>query len=405
MAHTESNRPAEPLLPMTPARTRGRRVAQGLPMIWGDAMGRSAIRSAQALLVLTLVGVVIWALTRVPVVLIPILLSLILAAAISPMVHWLTSHRWPRAVAVLTSFVAILAVFGGVITGIVFLIRSQSKDLAAQADIGIDRLHGLLVHGPYPVTDAQIDSTRDAIQKFILSATFGNEALTGLRVAAEVAVGAVLMAVILFFVLKDGEKIRDFLFGFLPATQRTKAHMAADHGAIVLGGYVRGTALVALTDAIIIGLALAIMGVPLALPLAVFVFIGGFIPIVGATAAGVLAVVVALIFNGPIPALVVVIVLVGANQLEHHVLQPLLMGKVLRIHGLVILLALAAGTTLAGLVGALLAVPLTAVGWSIIKIWTGRDATETPSPDTPAAAAATNEAPGSGEPPATATQK
>lgn len=397
MAQIETNGPAEPLLPVTPVNTRGVRFAQGLPAIWGDALGRSAIRSGQALLVLTLVAVVIWALTRVPLVFTPILLSLILAAAISPMVHWLSRHRWPRAVAVLTSFVAILAVFGGVITGIVFLIRSQSKDLAAQADIGIDRLHGLLVQGPYPVTDAQISSIRDAIQKFILSATFGNEALTGLRVAAEVAVGAILMAVILFFFLKDGEKIRNFLFGFLPAAQRTKAHVAADHGAVVLGGYVRGTALVALTDALIIGLALAIMRVPLALPLAVFVFIGGFIPIVGATAAGTLAVVAALIFNGPVPALVVVIVLVGANQLEHHVLQPLLMGKVLRIHGLAILLALAAGTTLAGLVGALLAVPLTAVGWSIIKVWTGRDALAATPPDAPAAAV---EPPGAAGPPA-----
>ena len=374
MAQSETNEPAEPLRPVTPATTRGVRLAQGLPAIWGDAMGRSAIRSAQALLVLTLVAVVIWALTQVPLVVTPVLLSLILASAIGPMVHWLSKHRWPRAAAVLTSFVAILAVFGGVVTGIVFLIRSQSKDLIAQADIGIDRLHGLLVQGPYPITDAQISSIQSAIQKFILSATFGNEALTGLRVAADVAVGAILMAVILFLFLKDGEKIRNFLFGFLPATQRRKAHIAADHAAIVLGGYVRGTALVALTDAVIIGLALAIMRVPLALPLAVFVFIGGFIPIIGATAAGTLAVVVALIFNGPVPALVVVIILVAANQLEHHVLQPLLMGKVLRIHGLAILLALAAGTTLAGLVGALLAVPLTAVGWSVIKVWTGRDA-------------------------------
>ncbi|ALE07828.1 hypothetical protein AL755_13825 [Arthrobacter sp. ERGS1:01] len=372
---------------MNPVNTRGGRFTQGLPVIWGDGLGRSAIRSAQALLVLTLVSVVIWGLTRVPLVLTPILLALILASAIGPMVHWLSRHRWPRALAVLTSFVAILAVFGGVITGIVFLIRSQSKDLVAQADIGIDRLHGLLVQGPYPVTDAQINSIRDTLQKFILSATFGNEALTGLRVAADVAVGTVLMAVILFFFLKDGEKIRNFLFSFLPTTQRTKAHIAADHGSVVLGGYVRGTALVALTDALIIGLALAIMRVPLALPLAVFVFIGGFIPIIGATAAGTLAVVVALIFNGPVPALIVLIVLVGANQLEHHVLQPLLMGKVLRIHGLAILLALAAGTTLAGLTGALLAVPLTAVGWSIIKIWTGRDALVPMSPGTTTAAA------------------
>lgn len=386
MAQNENSGQMEARPPLIPAMYRRGGITQELPTIWSGTMGRSAIRSSQALLILTPVAVVIWALTQVPLVVIPVLLSLILASAIGPMVLWLTSHHWPRAVAVLTSFVAILVVFGGVITGIVFLIRSQSKDLIAQANIGIDRLHSFLLHGPYPVTDAQINAIRDAIQKFILSATFGNEALTGLRVVADVAVGAILMAVILFFFLKDGEKIRNFLFSFLPDDQRAKAHLAADHGAIVLGGYVRGTALVALADAIVIGLALAIMRVPLALPLAVFVFIGGFIPIVGATAAGTLSVVAALIFNGPVPALVVLMVLVGANQLEHHVLQPLLMGKVLRIHGLVILLALAAGTTLAGLVGALLAVPLTAVGWSIIKTWTGRTEPPLPSPDTTEAA-------------------
>lgn len=363
---------------------RAKNLAQGLPVIWGDRLGRSAIRAVQALLIITLAAVVIWAVTRVPLVVTPVLLALILASAIGPLVHWLGRHHWPQALAVLTSFVAILAVFGGVVVGVVFLIQSQSNGLAVQADKGIDRLHKLLTHGPFPVSDAQISSLRDSLQKFILSTTFGSEALTGLRVAGEVAVGAVLMAVILFFFLKDGARIRNFLFGFLPEGQRRKAHVAAEHGTLVLGGYVRGTALIALTDALVIGLALAIMRVPLALPLAIFVFIGGFIPIIGATAAGTSAVVVALVFNGPVPALIVLVVLVGANQLEHHVLQPLLMGKVLRIHGLVILLALAAGTTLAGLVGALLAVPLTAVAWSIIKTWTGRDETTPPDGMPPA---------------------
>ncbi len=392
MAQTELNGPAEPPPGAAPATTQSGRPSLQRSAIWADGLGRSAIRSAQALLILTLVATVIWALTQIPVVITPILIALILASAISPLVHWLTVHRWPRAAAVLTSLVAILAVFGSVITGIVFLIRSQANELAAKADVGIDRLHGFIIQGPYPISDAEINSIRDAVQRFVLSAAFGNEALTGLRVAAEVAVGAILMAVILFFFLKDGEKIHDFLIGFLPASQRAKAHVAVGQGAVVLGGYVRGTALVALVDALIIGLALAILRVPLALPLAVFVFIGGFIPIMGATAAGTLAVLAALIFNGPVPALVVFIVLVAANQLEHHILQPLLMGKVLRIHGLAILLALAAGTTLAGLVGALLAVPLTAVGWTIIKVWTGRGTPTTdllpPDAGEPTAAAA-----------------
>ena len=370
-------------MPEQPVPSRAKRLAQGLPPIWGDRLGRSAIRATQTILIIILAATVVWAVTRVPLVITPVLLALILASAISPLVHWLTKHHWPRAMAVLTSFVAILAVFSGVVVAVVFLIRSQTNSLVSQADNGIDRLHQLLNNGPVPISDAQISSFRDGMQKFILSTTFGSEALTGIRVAGEIVVGAILMAVILFFFLKDGAKIRHFLFSFLPADQRKKANIAADHGAGVLGGYVRGTALIALTDALIIGIALGIMHVPLALPLAIFVFIGGFIPIVGATAAGTLAVVVALVFNGPVPALVVLVVLVGANQLEHHLLQPLLMGKVLRIHGLVILLALAAGTTLAGLIGALLAVPLTALSWSIIKTWTGRDAPPSAPPHAP----------------------
>ena len=182
-----------------------------------------------------------------------------------------------------------------------------------------------------------------------------------------------LMAVTLFFFLKDGPEIRAFLIGFLPADHRARARLAADRSTVVLGGYVRGTAIVAAIDGFVVGITLAIMGVPLALPLGVFIFMGGFIPIVGATVAGTLAIAVALISNGPIQALIVLAVVIGVNQLEHHFLQPVLMGKVLSIHGLAILLVLAAGTVLAGIVGALLAVPITAVAWTILKTWSGSD--------------------------------
>ncbi|MFB9165998.1 AI-2E family transporter [Arthrobacter psychrochitiniphilus] len=356
-------------MPTTPTPPTRGLLPQDRVGIWRDGFGRTAIRSAQALLILTFASVVLWAATRVPVVIIPVLIALILASAISPLVHWLTKRHWPRALAVLSAFVGILAVFGGVVTGVVFLIRSQAQDLVSRADDGIDQLHSFMNNGPYPISDAQINSIRESVQKFITSSAFGTEALTGLRVAGEIGVGAVLMAVILFFFLKDGQKIRDFLFGFLPPRQRRKAHTAAERSTVVLGGYLRGTSLIALIDGLIVGIAVAIMQIPLAVPLGVFVFIGGFIPIIGATVAGSLAVLVALIFNGPIAAVVVLAIIVGVNQLEHHLLQPLLMGKVLSIHGLVILLALAAGSTLAGLVGALLAVPLTAVGWTIIKTW------------------------------------
>jgi len=332
------------------------------------------------LLLVGLAWVVIRVLTLVPLVVIPVLLAVILAAAISPLVRWLAGHGWPRALAVLTSFVAVLAVFGGVVTAVVALVRMQFKELVTRALAGIDQLHAFLNNGPVPVSDQELANAKESVQKFFSSGNLGSDALTGLRTGGEILAGMVLMAVILFFFLKDGAVIRAFLFGFLPARHRDRAHRAAAASTRVLGGYVRGTALIAAIDAAIVAVALLILGVPLAVPLAVFVFIGGFIPIIGATAAGSLAVLVALVSNGPVPAVVVLAVLVGANQLEHHVLQPLLMGKVLNIHGLVILLSLAAGTMLAGVIGALLAVPLAAVGWTIIKVWTGRDAADQPAP-------------------------
>ena len=336
---------------------------------WADALGRASIRSAQALLIILLAVVLIWAATRVPLVLIPVLIALILASAISPLVRWLIGHRWPPILAVLTCLVTIMAVMGGVVTGIVTLIQHQSAELASRAVDGIEQLHGFLVTGPIALSDQQINAVGDKLKGFFSSGTFSTEAISGLRVAGDTAAGVVLVAVILFFFLKDGEKIRGFLIGFLPEDQRAKAYLAAEHSAVVLGGYVRGTAMIAAIDGLIVGIALVILRVPLALPLGVFVFLGGFVPIIGATLAGTLAVLVALVSNGPVSALIVLAVLIGANQLEHHLLQPLLMGRVLHIHGLVILLALAAGAVLAGIVGALLAVPLTAVGWTVLKTW------------------------------------
>ena len=356
----------------------------GLPAIWADGFGRASIRSVQALTVAAFAWAVLWALTRVPLVVIPATIAVILSAAIAPAVRWLASRGLPRALAVAVSFLAILAVFGGVVTGVVLLIRSQWTDLRMKAVAGIDQLHNFLNNGPFPVSDQQLNAARESVQRFFTSAAFGTEALNGVRTVGDILVATVLMAVTLFFLLKDGAMIRGFLIGFLPANHRAKAHLAADRSAVVLGGYVRGTALVAATNGLIVTVALLILGVPLALPLGVFVFIGGFIPIVGSTVAGTVAVAVALISNGPVTAVIVLAVIVAVNQLEHHFLQPVLMGKVLSIHGLAILLALAAGTLLAGVIGALLAVPITAVGWTIFKTLTGREpdpATTDPPPE------------------------
>ena len=357
--------------------------ATRMSVLWTDGLGRASIRAIQLLSVLALAWVAVAAAIRVPLVTIPVLVALILASAMSPAVRWLAARGWPRALAVLSSFLVILAVAAGVVGGIITLVRQQASVLAARAEAGIGQLQQFITTGPVALTSDQIDAARGEFQKFLAGGSLGADALTGLRTAGEIVAGSVLTAVILFFFLKDGEKIRGFLIGFLPGTRQGKAHLAAERSIVVLGGYVRGTLIIAAIDAVIILVGLLILQVPLAVPLAAVVFLGGFIPIIGATSAGSLAVLVALVENGPVPALIVLVLLVAANQFEHHILQPLFMGRVLRIHGLVIILALAAGATLAGVIGALLAVPLAAVGWTIFKTIAEKD-TPGPEPIAPA---------------------
>jgi len=132
---------------------------------------------------------------------------------------------------------------------------------------------------------------------------------------------------------------------------------------------VRGTAIIAFVDALFIGIGLTILQVPLALPLAVIVFLGAFIPLIGATLAGVLAALVALVASGPVVALIVIIIVVAVNQLEGNFLQPVVMAQSLNLHPLVILVALTAGTILGGVIGAVVSVPIAAVAWAIAKVW------------------------------------
>ncbi|MDI3212208.1 AI-2E family transporter [Arthrobacter sp. AL12] len=343
---------------------------------WNDSLGRASTRTAQVLLLLVLTVVVVYALIQVRLVVIPALLALILAAAIAPFVHWLRRRGWPSTAATTVSFVALLLAFGAVITGIVFAVMNQADELADKATQGFDRVYDFIRTGPIPVDDQQIQQARDAAIDFATSSTVGAGAISGLSAAGNFITGAVLMAVILFFFLKDGESIWAFMLRAFKGEKLVRARRAGERSLNVLGGYVRGTSIVAFVDAFFIGLALVIMGVPLALPLAALTFIGAFIPLIGATLAGILAALVALVANGPLAALVVIIVVIVVNQLEGNFLQPVVMGQALNVHALVILLALTAGTILAGIVGAILAVPLVAVAWAAIKAWnSGSDIT------------------------------
>ena len=235
-------------------------------------------------------------------------------------------------------------------------------------------MHDYLVSGSLPIEVSQLEELRDTFLDFVTSAQFGSGALAGVGNVVEVIAGLVLTIVLLFYFLKDGPEI----WRFLIKPFRPELHARADrvgHRAVgVLGGYVSGTAVVAAVDAILIGAALWILQVPLALPLAIIVFVGAFIPIVGATVAGIVAALVALVTNDLVTALIVAAVVVLVNQLEGNLLAPIVLGKSLRLHELLILLALAIGTILGGIVGTFLAVPFAAVGWAVVKAWRDPDA-------------------------------
>ncbi|GAB3547074.1 AI-2E family transporter [Arthrobacter tumbae] len=350
--------------------------ARKKPSPWQDGLGRTSIRGAQLLLLITVAVVSIYGLIQVRLAVIPLLLALILAAAISPLVNMLRRHGWPSALATAFSFLLLLVVLGGVITGIVFAVRSQLDELIQQANQGFQQVYDFIQTGPIPIDQEQIENARQSVIDFATSSTVGNTALTGLTAAGEFLTGALLMLVILFFFLKDGDKIWAFMLRPFRGERLHRAQRVGHRSLDVLGGYVRGTAIIATVDSVFIGIALLILGVPLAIPLAVIVFIGSFVPLVGATVAGVLAALVALVANGPFVALMVILAVVVVNQLEGNFLQPVVMGRSLNIHALVILLALTAGTILAGIIGAILAVPVAAVTWAAIKAWTEDDEPE-----------------------------
>ena len=337
---------------------------------WSDALGQIASRSAQILLVSAVFMGSVWLLLRVSVVVIAALVALILASAVYPVVRWLKGKGWSSLLATGAAFIGILVLLSAIITGIVFAVLNEWDSLSASAVEGWRELEGFFRAGPLPFDTAAFDNLVEQITQLAASGAVVGSALTGLTAATEFIAGAALMVVILFFFLKDGPKLWNFALRWFRGETRARLAESGDRTIQILGGYVRGTVIIATVDAVVIGLALFLLGVPLALPLAVIVFVGAFLPIIGATVAGILATLVALVTNGLVVALIVVAVVVVVTQLEGDLLQPVVMGRTLSLHAIVVLLALSVGTIVGGIFGAILSVPLAAVGWSVVQVWT-----------------------------------
>lgn len=342
-------------------------------VLWGDRLGILATRAAQILLVLAIAVLVIYAIQTLTLVTIPVLIALILASAFAPVVSFMRRHGVPSLAATLLTLLGILLVLTGVGWLIVWAVRGQWDELVDQATEGFTQVITWANDLPFNISQSQIDDWLAQLGDFVTSAQFGSGAIAGVSAVASFLTGLVLFIVVLFFFLKDGPRLWEFLLRPFSGRAYERAQRVGHKTVSTFGAYIRGTATVAAVDAIGIYIGLLILDVPLALPLSVLVFLLAFIPIVGATLAGILAALVALVSNDLVNALLVTGVVVLVNQLEGNLLQPLVMGRAMRLHAFVVLIALTIGTVLGGILGAVLAVPLTAAVWGAIKVWDGPD--------------------------------
>ncbi len=246
---------------------------------------------------------------------------------------------------------------------VVWQVTDNLPTLTSRVQDGIGQLKSWSIHGPFHVSEKQVDDVAQTLSDWLgnNSKAVTSAGLTGVTVLLEFLSGLFLAMFVTLFLLYDGARVWDWTLKFVPAAARPGVAGAGPRAWVTLTSYVRGTVIVAFIDAVFIGIGLWFLHVPLAVPLAVFIFLFAFIPIVGAVTSGALAVLVAVVTNGVFTALVVLLVVLAVQQLEGHVLQPFILGRLVRVHPLGVVLAVAAGSLIAGIPGAVVAVPLVAV--------------------------------------------
>ncbi len=323
---------------------------------------KTAAWAWRLLVILVAVVVLLWVVKRLEVIVVPLLLALMLSSLLVPVVDGLDRRGAPRGGAVALVMLSGFAILGGILTFVVSQFIVGVPDLVNQVTRSIETTKKWLIEGPLHLSRQQIDnagnSAVQALQHNQEKLTSG--ALSTATAITEIITAALLMMFTLIFFLYGGRNIWHYVTKIFPVDHRERVRAAGGAGFHALTGYVRATFLVALVDAVGIGTGLAVMSVPLALPLASLVFLGAFVPLIGAVVSGFLAVIVALLAKGLVYALITLGLLVAVNQLEAHILQPLVMGRAVSIHPLAVVVAISTGGVLAGVVGALLSVPTVA---------------------------------------------
>lgn len=311
--------------------------------------------------VLAAAGVFIWIVARLRIVVVPVLISALLAAMIAPLVD-LVGRAVPRLVAVWLTLIGILAALAGIGFLVQTPVRRAVDDLRSQWRTAIDDVKDWLSTGPLGLDADRVDRTFDSIGEAARNYASGlfDEPAGIARMATEIVTGVLVIAVLTFFLVKDGRVMWSWFLDRLHPARRPTVDAAGAAAFRSVQGWIRGVVITGVAEAVMVGAALFIIGVPGALPLAIITFFGAFIPIVGATLAGVLSTAVALTTEGVGTAVVVAIVFLVIQQIEGDVLLPLVMRRQISLHPAVVLLALAVGAAVAGLIGAVVAVPITA---------------------------------------------
>ncbi|WP_147200937.1 AI-2E family transporter [Pseudonocardia asaccharolytica] len=339
----------------------------------GSAIGRAVSHTSRWSLRLILIALgaalIFWLGAQLWVIVLPVLLGLLITTVLWPPAAFLRRHRWPPALAAAAVLLTGLIVLGGVITLVTVSIAGSFNEIAAGASSGLERIREWLVGPPLNLGQSQLDDALSSVTRQLQQSvsSIASGVLTGVGAVTSGVVTGVLALVLAFLFIKDGPHFLPWLRGIVGPTAGSHLSEVAVRIWRTLVGFIHTQAIVAMIDAVFIGVGLVIVGVPLALPLAVITFLGGFVPIVGAFVAGALAVLVALVSNGFTAALIVLAIVVAVQQLEGNVLQPILQSRSVQLHAAVVLLAVAAGGTLYGIAGAFLSVPIVAAAAVVLR--------------------------------------
>lgn len=323
----------------------------------------AAAWSWRLLVVLAVVAVLIYIVIQLRLIIIPLLVSTLLAALLVPFVQFLQRHRWPKWLAVALAELGLI----GIVTALVFLVVAQVRagfpELQVQSIAAWEQFKQFLLESPLHLTDAQITQYADQVWRSFQtdSQVWVSGALSVGSSAGHFLAGLLLTLFTTLFILIDGRGMWAWTVRLFPRRARAAVDGSGRVGWRTLTNFVRVQIFVAAIDAVGIGVGALILGLPLAIPIAVAVFLGSFIPIVGAVATGVLAVFVALVYKDVVIALIMLAIVLLVQQVEGHVLQPLVMGSAVKVHPVAVVFAVAAGSFLAGIPGALFAVPVVAV--------------------------------------------